>query len=125
MITDYQIALIIITIIGFIISTAFYVYFVYLPAARAEDQIDTIIKQGDQVITLVDQRIIDVEDETTATLISLCENIRGMICTYNRNLIFGVEPCVNGFCVLDSRAYPDFCQQFVPFSDTCNDCPPT
>ena len=126
MVTDYQIALIIITIIGFIISTAFYVYFVYLPAARAEEQLDTINKQGENLITLVNQRIVNVEDETAETLASVCESIKEAICLYNHNTFFN-NPCGSVFprCVLGLEAYPQFCQQFIPFTDPCLDCPLT
>ena len=125
MITDYQIALIIITIIGFIISTAFYVYFVYLPAARAEDKIDIINKEGEDLITLVNQRVVDVQNATVETLESVCASVRSLICTYNH--VEGLDPCGSHppRCVLSLDAYPTYCQDLVPFTDTCTDCPPT
>ena len=123
LVTDYQIALIIITIIGFIVSTAFYVYFVYLPAARAEDQIDIIIGEGEDLITLVNQRVEDVQEETITTLTSVCESIKALICVYNHQNF--TNPCGSHppRCVLSLEAYPDYCQPFVPFTNTCTDCP--
>jgi len=117
--TDYQIVLIIITIIGFIISTAFYVYFVYLPATRAEDQLDIIAAQGENLITLVNQRTDEFEQNTTANLKSTCEAIKNLICTYNTNIQCNT---VNRPCVLTSYAYPEFCNQFSPFPTEPCDC---
>jgi len=122
-ITDYLITLIIITIIGFIVTTAFYVYFVYLPAARAEAQIDTINTQGENLITLVNERVLDFEEETIENLRGICESIRLFICKYNNNSI--TNPCIPGhLCKLESPAYPEFCNQFDPFGDACDACPP-
>jgi len=115
MVTDYQIALIIITIIGFIITTAFYFYFVYLPADRAEQQLDTIISNSSDLITLANQKVIQIEDETMQSLISVCESIKELICAYNK--AFG---CI-ATCILNKEAYPEFCNQLVPF-DTTNVC---
>ena len=132
--TDYQIVIIIITIIGFIISTAFYVYFVYLPASRIEDQFDIISKQGEEVITTINDRIIDVENSTTETLTSICQSIRSLICTYNCLPVGGGCQNPTSFCPLRSDAYPDYCNSLVPFtscpsstctSGNCNVCTPT
>lgn len=124
--TDYQIILIIITIIGFIISTAFYVYFVYLPATRAEDQLDIITAQGEDLITLINDRTSEIEQNTIENLRNTCEAISNLICSYNTKLIFFniiYPPCDSGGkCALDTRAYPAFCNQFAPFPQNPCDC---
>src|SRR4029079_3123588 len=123
--SDYQIVLIIITIIGFIISTAFYVYFVYLPATRAEDQLDIIAARGEDLITLVNRRTDEFEENTTETLKSVCETIKNLICTYNKQGILPTPPCSNvlgPFCGLTEQAYPNFCNQFSPFPTNICDC---
>jgi len=106
--SDYLVTLIIITIIGFIISTAFYVYFVYLPASRIENQFEVVSKQATQVITTVNNRITSVEGATIETLLSTCESIRSFICAYNCSLL-------GSFCPLRQEAYPAFCEQLEPF----------
>lgn len=124
MITDYQIALIIITIIGFIVTTAFYVYFVYLPAARAEAQLDLINKQGENLVTLVNQKIVDIGGETTASLKSSCEIFLQLICDYNANITTGCPVGIEGpRCILTQEAYPKYCNPIVPFNPDCT-CPP-
>ena len=129
--TDYQIVIIIITIIGFIISTAFYVYFVYLPASRIEDQFEIVNEQAEEAITTVNNRITDVENITMETLLSVCESIQGYICAYNCSLGGCLDP--HSFCPLNNDAYPEFCKDLVPFtscptgfSNQClpDNCPP-
>jgi hypothetical protein len=123
MVTDYQIALIVITIIGFIISTAFYVYFVYIPAARAEDKIDTFSAQGEALVDLVNQGVTNIQEETIEILTNICESIKSLICTYNTRLPF--EGCNNDQCPLTLDAYPNYCKDLVPFTNSCTDCPLT
>jgi len=119
--TDYQIVLIIITIIGFIISTAFYVYFVYIPTARAETKIDTISAQGLALLDLVNQRINEAEGATTEALTGLCQSFATFITDYNCNSTFtGCPSCPTGLCcLLSQEAYPQFCNSLVPFPAQC------
>ena len=119
--TDYQIVLIIIMIIGFIISTAFYVYFVYLPASRIEDQFEIINTRSNEVLDVVNQRIILAGDETVETLISVCSSLQQFLCLYNcSDLGFCTTPIPT--CPLSIKAYPDYCQTLVPFTPaTCPD----
>ena len=114
--SDYQIVLIVITIIGFIISTAFYVYFVYLPASRIEDQFEIINKQGEGLIDRINDRIDTVESETVEVLSSICSSIQAIICGYNSSEFGCTTP---QFCPLSSKAYPEFCNQFSQFEPTC------
>lgn len=116
-ITDYQMILIIITIIGFIISTAFYVYFVYLPAARAEDQLDEISQEGEDLLTLVNNRIVQAEEETVENLRGICESVQSIICQYNANSTTGCPSSLK--CILTQEAYPQFCNQLIPFNPSC------
>jgi hypothetical protein len=124
MVTDYQIFLIILTIIGFIITTALYVYFVYLPAARAEAQIDVIEQKGSDLIDLVNSQITTIEDNTTETIKSLCDSFFAIICQYNLNTSVLSQPCTapsGRHCILGSQAYPQYCEQFKPFPvDPCS-----
>ena len=128
--TDYQIVLIIIMIIGFIISTAFYVYFVYLPASRIEDQFEIINTRSNEVLDVVNQRIILAGDETVETLISVCGSIQSFICAYNCSPIGGNCLVVGDpFCPLRIEAYPVYCQDLLSF-DSCpaplsSNCTPT
>lgn len=116
--SDYLVTIIIITIIGFIISTAFYVYFVYLPASRIEDQFEIINDQGEQIIKTVNSRITEVGDETVETLRSVCESIQSIICEYN-NSRFGFCESAQPLCPLSIKAYPEYCQQLLPFNPSC------
>jgi len=120
---DYLLFVIILTVIGFIVTTAFYVYFVYLPAARAEAQIDVIEQKGSDLITLVNNQITNIENTTIESLQSLCDAFFSVICDYNHNP--STNPCGNvehPRCVLDSQAYPAYCNQFRPFPANPCDC---
>jgi len=118
--SDYLVTIIIITIIGFIISTAFYVYFVYLPASRIEDQFEIINKQGGGLIDRINERIDTVEEETVEVLSSICASIQAIICGYNNGTIFGdCQGMPGGACALSTKAYPAFCNQFSPFEESC------
>ena len=117
--SDYQIVLIVITIIGFIISTAFYVYFVYLPASRIEDQFEIINKQGEGLIDRINERIDTVEGETVEVLSSICSSIQAIICGYNNTIFGDCQGMPGGACALSTKAYPDFCNQFFPFNPSC------
>jgi len=130
MVSDYQLTLIIITIIGFIISTAFYIYFVYLPASRIESQINTIAAKGSDLIDVVNTRAPVIEEEFVETLTSICTTIQNIICEYNQQEQFTgfgcflqpPTPCPNK-CALTSQAYPAFCNSLVAFPESCNGCP--
>ena len=123
MITDYQILLIIITIIGFIISTAFYIYFVYLPAARIEDQFDAINTAGTGLINKVNDGIPKIENNVVETLTSICNTINNIICGYNSSIIAKCNNPILSECSLSKKALPDYCNDFIKF--TCDGCPAT
>ena len=117
--SDYLVTLIIITIIGFIISTAFYIYFVYLPASRIEDQFGIINIEANQVIKTVNDRISNIESETTETLLSVCETLQAVICNYNSSDFLGNCQSTIPLCPLSIKAYPLYCQQLIPFNPSC------
>lgn len=117
MITDYQIALIIISIVGTIISISLYVYFVYIPAARAENQIDIINQTGSEVIDVVNDRIEDIKETTSETLNSICDALHNLICTYNNFPFYG--GCTSNAAGLGSDAYPNFCNEYLPLDPNC------
>ena len=106
MITDYEIILIIITIITIIISLAFYVFFVYIPAARAADQLDILVGQGEDVITLVEDRIETVKEDTADTLFAVCKTVCTVVQDLN-NLFMGIH------CKLEQQAIPAYCDPLV------------
>lgn len=123
-ITDYQILLIIITIIGFIISISFYIYFVYLPASRIENQFENINQEGLGLIDNINNKVPVIKNEVAETLTSLCKTFNNIICSYNASTIANCDPnnpSIN--CALGSEAYPAYCNQYVEF--TCNGCTPT
>ena len=102
------------------------VYFVYLPAARAEDQIDIINKQGNEIINTVNNQIDTISDDTRATLISICQTINDNICFYNAGdngcggyFIGGCRPSVSISCPLTIEAYPVYCRDLVPIDPAC------
>ena len=106
MITDYEIILIIITIITIIISLAFYVFFVYIPAARAADQLDIIVGQGEDVIDLVEDRITTVREDTAETLFAVCKTVCQAV--HELNDLFSFLPCK-----LEQQAIPAYCDPLI------------
>lgn len=75
---EYYILLIIITIVGFLLTIALSVYFVYIPAIRASSKFDDIVRRGTQVLETGENVASDVND--TAVILSdffvaLCQGI--------------------------------------------------
>lgn len=112
MTTDYQIILIVITIIGFIISIMFYIYFVYIPATRAASNLDIIAKQGEDAITLVEDRIQTVKDVTAETLLQTCKTICQTVQAYNSSIL-------GPPCPLTQSAIPAYCDPAIFNLTTC------
>nr|QBK89877.1 MAG: hypothetical protein LCPAC101_01600 [Pithovirus LCPAC101] len=76
--SNYYIALIIITIIGFTLSIILSFYFVYLPAQRSSAAFDDLFKRGTEVVDSAIGIADDVNDTATTTsdfLVALCTGI--------------------------------------------------
>ena len=100
MITDYQIILIIITILTIIISIALYTFFVYIPASRAAAQVDVLVNQGESIITTVNNQIENVREDTTETLNAVCRTICLVVHDVNEFItIIGCEPLAGNLAV--------------------------
>ena len=84
---DYYVLLIIITIIGFLITIALSIFFIYIPYQRASAKFDNIVKRGRQVLIEGEEVANDV-NQTAVLLsdffVSLCtgiENNEGLLLT--------------------------------------------
>ena len=118
MVSDYQITLIVITIISFIISIAFYIYFVYVPAGRAASELTTVVGQGQAAITLIEDRIETVRENTAAALTQVCTKVCQTVCLYNSTFGSGIPGCA-----LNQQAVPAYCDPTIynvsPGTCTC------
>ena len=77
-ISNYYIALIIITIIGFTLSIILSFYFVYLPAQRSSAAFDDLYQRGTEVVDNAISIADDVNETATVTsdfLVALCTGI--------------------------------------------------
>lgn len=117
--TDYQIILIIITIVSFLISLGLYVYFIYLPIAEAEIKIDRVATSTEDVITLINQRVQSNGGLISQSVEELCNGFQSIICAYN-NSADAIKTCPGTkTCVLTTQAYPAFCESILPFNPSC------
>lgn len=84
----------------------FYIYFVYIPATRAASNLNVIAQHGEDVITLVEDRIQTVKDVTAETLLQTCKTICQTVQLYNSS-IFAVS------CPLTQQAIPAYCDPTI------------
>jgi hypothetical protein len=110
MIKDYQIILIIISIITLIITISLYIFFIYIPAARAADQLDVLVVQGTNIINVVDNAVESVQEAIPERVDDVCKGICSFIFGFNE---FADNTPFFGGCVLlnTNKAIPSYCPE--------------
>jgi hypothetical protein len=110
MFDDYWVAIIIITIVGFLITIALSFYFIFIPASRAEEQFDTIAARGRGTLSSIQELInttVELGDEFQQ---GTCESL-----IYITDVLF--NPVPEGDCFLQNffnkcAVLPEFCYQY-------------
>lgn len=113
MFDDYWVAILIITIVGFLISIALSFYFIFLPSVRAQGQFETIVTQGtaafNDITNLINtdtQLAAEIQQDTCQSLVYAAMRITtpgsmgGPICP-----LPGQCPC---------QFIPQYCCKYVP-----------
>ena len=108
MFDDYWIAIIIITIIGFVLSIALSFYFIFIPSVRAEEQFDVISRRGNEALTAVENLINTSDQLATEIQEDSCESI-----IYVATKYFAPGGCFANSGIDPCNFIPQFCLQFT------------
>ena len=107
MFDDYWIAIIIITILGFIISMALSFYFIFLPSRRAEEELDTLSIGGSQALRAIEDLINTTSQLGDEIEKDTCESI-----IYSAFHLFGEGDCLSNSQIDPCSFVPLFCLQY-------------
>lgn len=113
MFDDYWVAILIITIVGFLISIALSFYFIFLPSVRAQGQFEIIVTQGSAALSDI-TNLINTDTQLAAEIgEDSCKSLIYAAMTITK------PPQPGGpFCPLPGQCpcqfIPQYCCQFVP-----------
>ena len=106
---DYYVLLIIISIIGFTLLIAFAIYFLYLPAIRANDYFNQIFETGEDALDKavdIAKQISITNVQTQAFIIGFC-GFNDLLTPAEKNTLWGTS--FDEFCDNLDIELPDSC----------------
>lgn len=110
MFDNYSIAIIIITLVFFLIGLSLSFYFVFIPAERASSQLDSIFDQGQNTINRINSLINTSNQLGEEVLEGTCNSI-----IYIATRFFDPNTGCYRLIINNPNLFiPDICNQFIP-----------